>query len=267
LNLGKHPPSDAFLKKEQLGLKESVFPLEVYFCHNCNLVQLKEVVSGDILFRHYPYMTSVSARMKAHLEKLAQNTVKRFALKKTDLVIDIGSNDGTLLKFFKNLGVKTLGVDPSDVAKLSRKNGIETVNDFFNQMTAKKIVEEFGQAKIITGTNVFAHVDNLDDFMRGINTLLDRNGVLILEFPYLIDLLENLEFDTIYHEHLSYFSVTPLIRLFDKFDLKLFDCQRMLVHGGSIRIFVKEAGLTALSVKVKSLIKLEKQKKQDSINT
>ena len=267
LDLGKHPPSDAFLKKTQLDVPEDYFPLEVHFCENCYLVQLGHVVSPNLLFKNYPYMTSISASMQAHLDLLAVSVTERFNIKPESLVIDIGSNDGTLLKSFKRLKFKTLGVDPSDVANVAKDGGTETLNDYFSNDIAKKIKKEKGPAVVVTGTNVFAHVNNLYDFLNGINTVLDNNGLLVLEFPYLVDLINKIEFDTIYHEHLSYFAIRPLTVLFGKFNMEIFDIQKTSVHGGSIRIFVKKLGsVYSVSNKINEFISLEKNEGLNSID-
>ncbi|MDO8657183.1 MAG: class I SAM-dependent methyltransferase [Candidatus Levybacteria bacterium] len=268
INLGQHPPSDAFLKESQLNMPENHFPLEVYLCEDCHLVQLGHVVSPNLLYKNYPYMTSISVSMQAHLNKLTESIIERFNIKEGSLVIDIGSNDGTLLKFFKKQGFRTLGVDPSNIAKVAEDDGIETINNFFNIDVAKKIKKEKGSATIITGTNVFAHIDNLFDFLKSVDTVLDSNGFLVLEFPYLVDLINKVEFDTIYHEHLSYFAIKPLTVLFKKFNMSIFDIQRLPVHGGSIRIFVKKLGSAYnISDKISELISLEENEKLSSIET
>lgn len=270
LVLGHHPPSDAFLKEEQLNSPETSYPLDVFFCNNCRLVQLGYVVPPEILFPpDYPYTSSVSDTMPIHFAEFVKEAVERFGLNSNALVVDIGSNDGTLLRGFRNLGVRTLGVEPAtNISKIATSRGIETINAFWSKEIVNKIIQEKGKAKIITGTNVFAHVNDLDDFLLGVNTLLDDDGVLIVEFPYLVDLIEKIEFDTIYHEHLSYFSVWPLVILFKRFDLEIFDVKRVPVHGGSIRIFVKRSSAEwPVTNSVKSLIDLENQMKFDIFET
>jgi hypothetical protein len=268
LDLGMHPPSDAFLKKEQLNLPEPKFPLDVFFCKNCGLVQLGFVVQPELMFnKDYVYITSVSKTHDKHFEQLAREAVERFN-PDGGLVIDIGGNDGTLLKHFKKFGCKVLNVDPSGVAQLAIKSGIDTFNDFFTEETARKILKERGKAKIITGTNVFAHIHDLDDVLRGVNLLLEDNGVFIIESPYLVDLIENIEFDTIYHEHLSYLAIRPLSVLFSRFKMKIFDVKRTSIHGGSIRVFVeKENGKWPVTNAAKDLVELENRMKLDEIET
>lgn len=270
LVLGHHPPSDAFLKAEQLNLPETAYPLDVFFCKNCRLVQLGYLVQPEVLFSSdYPYTSSVSNTMPVHFVEFAKDAVETFGLDSNDLVIDIGSNDGTLLKGFKNLGVKTLGVEPVDkIARIAESRGIETINAFWSEKIAKKISQDKGKAKVITGTNVFAHVNDLDEFLNGVKTLLDDNGVLILEFPYLVDLIDKIEFDTIYHEHLSYFAIWPLVILFKRFDLEILDVKQFPVHGGSIRVFIKKSSAKwSITDSVNNLINLENQMKLDDIET
>ena len=239
LSLGSMPIPNGFLSKEELKKPEIYYPLGVYFCETCNLVQLTHVVPPEIMFKNYLYIPSTSTTMIQHFKELANEAVEKFKLSPKDLVIDIGSNDGALLNFFQEDEVKTLGVDPaSNLVKIAQLKGVETIDDFFTASLAKKILKEKGKAKLITATNVVAHINNLHDLCKGISLLLDKEGVFIAEFPYLPDLLTKNEFDTIYHEHLSYFAIKPLTKLFEKHQMRLFDIKRIPVHGGSIRIYV-----------------------------
>ncbi|MBI4894361.1 MAG: class I SAM-dependent methyltransferase [Candidatus Aenigmarchaeota archaeon] len=264
LDLGMHPPSDAFLKKDQLDSVEEKFPLDVYFCGSCCLVQLGFVVPPEKLFtKNYVYVSSISTTMRSNWMDMAAEINKKFGVPEGSLVVDIGGNDGTLLKCFHDSGfsVTTLNIDPSDVAKTKVSEDVDVINDFFSENVASEVAKKFGKARIITGTNVFAHVDDLDDFMRGVGALLEDDGVLVLEFPYLMDLLEKIEFDTIYHEHLSYLSVGPLIKLYERFGMIIVDIDRIPVHGGSLRIFVKKKGLGTVAAKnVQDLVRLEKER-------
>lgn len=269
LDLGKHPPSDAFLKKSQLSLPEPLFPLEVYLCINCKLVQLKYVVSPDVLFKNdYPYLTSISVRMQKHFNQLTKDIINRFDIDAGELTVDIGGNDGTLLKGFKKYGIDTLCIDPASVALYAQKEGIRVVNEYFTSIVAKKVRGQLGQAKVITGTNVFAHVDNLYDFLNGVNILLKDDGVLVLEFPYLVNLIEETQFDTIYHEHLSYFSLKPLVQLFKMSQMEIFDVVRVSVHGGSVRLFIKKSPAKYKDTGNKNkLLNLERKKRIYSLDT
>lgn len=242
MELGPAPLANGFLKQEQLMSKEPFYPLDVYYCPKCGLVQLRDVVSPKILFKDYVYLTGMSQTMKQHFGQLAGEVVNNFNLSQDDLVIDIGSNDGTLLKGFKQLGIKTLGIEPAtNIALVAEREGIETINDFFSLNVANNIIERKSHAKAIIGTNVFAHINDLDGILKAVNILLARDGIFVIEVPYLVDLLSKTEFDTIYHEHLSYFSLRPLVTLFKRFNMELFDVKRVPVHGGSIRCYVRRS--------------------------
>ena len=219
LDLGNHPPPLILLSKNDLDNgSEPLFPLKLFFCEDCGLVQLKDAVDPELLFRNYSYTSSASISFKNHLHDFAKYLVKKFDLTRNDLVIDIASNDGTLLEGFLPFKIKVLGIEPSTVAKLAEEKGVTTVNDFFDQNVAKTILEKWGKAKIITATNVFAHIHKLDSLMKGIKLLLDDDGSFISENHYLKDLVEKLEYDTIYHEHLRYYGLSQLVTLFEKYD-------------------------------------------------
>lgn len=240
LSLGNSPLANNLYDNSELARTQKYYPLEVCVCRDCYLVQLTHMVDPKTLFSHYAYSTGRSIPMNDHFSGLAQTIAKDFKLDVNSLVVDIGSNDGTLLSHFLKLNFKVLGIDPAaNIAELARKKGIETVNSLFNTETAKALVDDFGQAKVILATNVFAHVDNLDDFVGAIDCLLDKEGVFVIEVPYLLNFLKHTEFDTIYHEHLSYFSIHPLVQLFKKFKMQIVDIKELSVHGGSVRIFVQ----------------------------
>jgi len=259
LQLGPTPVPNGFLKAYHRHRAEKFYPLDVCFCKNCGLVQLAHAVSPKVMFKNYVYIPSTSETMRNHFSKLAVNAIKKTNAKEQDLVIDIGSNDGTLLKSFQLQKMRTLGVDPAEnLAKKANQEGIETICDLFTKELAKKIKQKYGKAKIITATNVVAHVHDLHDFFEGIKTLLSDDGLFISEFPYLIDLIRKVEFDTIYQEHLSYFSITPFEKLLKKHDLYLVDVKRMSIHGGSVRVFVSKNSLK-VGKNVKKLLQLEKK--------
>jgi SAM-dependent methyltransferase len=250
LDLTQMPPADQFLFAEQLKGSEQSYPLEVVVCETCSLVQLNYVVPPEILYcNDYPYESSTTKAGRSHWNEFAETTVRLLALKKKDLVIDVGSNVGVLLQMFRNHGTTVLGVDPAaNIAEIANKNGIETIPVFFNSETARGIVASKGQASVITGTNVFAHIDDLHDFMQATDILLNENGVLIIEAPYFLELLQNVEYDTIYHEHLSYLSVKPMKRFFENFNMEVFEVQRRDIHGGSFRVFVRRRGVSGRPV-------------------
>jgi len=240
LSLGPSPLANNFLRVDQLNKKELHYPLDVYFCNKCHLVQLLDIVPPEVMFKDYAYITSASKPMELHFAGLAKDVVNNFKVSKDSLVVDIGSNDGTLLQYFSKMGLRILGIEPaSNIAQIARKRGVTTINKFFSKDCAIKIYKKYGFADIILATNVFAHLDNLENILYGIDYLLSKDGVFVIEVPYLINLLDNIEFDTIYHEHLSYFSIYPLIYLFQKFGMKIVDIKQIPIHGGSIRIFVK----------------------------
>ncbi|MDP3062962.1 MAG: class I SAM-dependent methyltransferase [Chloroflexota bacterium] len=269
LSLGRQPLANSFLSKEALAKPEPFYPLDVYFCSDCGLVQLVDVVSPEVLFRDYVYASSSSNTRRQHHARLAQEVFERFLAGKDSLVVDIGSNDGCLLQGFRPLGVRTLGVEPAtNIARLAEAAGIETVNDFFSPALAQRLKEAKGGAHAITLTNVFAHIDDLDSLLTGVRTLLAERGVLVIEAPYLDDLLEGMLWDTIYHEHLSYFSVGPLIPLFRRFGMELFDVERTPIDGGAIRIFAGRAGESPPPTqRVGEMLALEKAKGLSSLAT
>jgi len=267
LSLGPTPLANSFLRENQLEEVEPYYPLDVYFCSNCYLVQLLDVVSPEVLFKEYAYVTGASKPMQAHFTGLVEDVIQNFKISEDGLIVDIGSNDGTLLQCFSKLGLQTLGIEPaSNIARLAEAKGIQTVNEFFNEKCAVKIHEEHGNADVILATNVFAHSDDLGGFVRGVKRLLSDNGVFVIEVPYLLNLLNNLEFDTVYHEHLSYFAVHPLVYLANKFGMDVVDVKQVPVHGGSIRIFMQKSGRQR-SKNVVHLSSIERRAKLDSLKT
>ena len=267
LSLGPTPLANNFLGEEQLDEAELYYPLDVYFCSNCYLVQLLDAVSPKVLFKEYAYVTGASKPMQAHFTGLSGDVIKNFKISEDSLVVDIGSNDGTLLQCFSKFGLRMLGIEPaSNIARLAEAKGIPTVNELFDEDCAVKLRKEYGPANVILATNVFAHVDNLEGLLRGINNLLVDDGVFIFEVPYLPNLLNNVEFDTIYHEHLSYFAVHPLVYLFRKFEMEVVDVRQIPVHGGSIRVFVQRSPKRQ-SQTVTKLLLMERKAKLDSLKT
>jgi len=194
--------------------------------------------------------------MTDHFASLAKDVFRRCQLRERDLVVDIGSNDGSLLSYFKGYGIKTLGIDPAvNLAKIAELKGITTINNYITPVLAKKIYKKYGQANVITATNVVAHIDNLYDLFKSVEILLGVNGVFICEFPYLLDLIKNNQFDTIYHEHLSYFSIKPLIKLTSRVNLELFDVFRSNIDGGSLRVVFKKKNIKLeINAKIKKLL-------------
>jgi len=261
LDLGFTPPADQFLREEQLKEPAICYPLEVMVCADCGLAHLSYVVSPEILYRHdYPYESSITETGRRHWSEFAKAIVERLQLDSKDLVVDVGSNVGVLLAAFKSHGTRILGVDPAaNIARIAEKRGLETLVEFFSPKVADRIVSEKGQATVITATNVFAHVDDLGSFIHAVDILLTERGVFIIEAPYFVNLVKNLEYDTIYHEHLSYLSVKPLVRLFDRFGMEIFDIQQRDIHGGSFRVFVARRGQQPVAPVMDELLKIEKE--------
>lgn len=261
LSLGKTPPANAFIKKKDFK-KEKYYPLRVGFCPSCGLVQLLDVVDKRYLFSHYVYFFSVMPSAFNHFGSYAQDIKNRFVkdLKK-EMVVEIGSNDGLLLKSFQDQGcTKVLGVDPAkNIAKFANDNGVPTIADFFSQKLAKNISKKYGKAGVVIGNNVVAHIDNWHDLAKGVEEILDDKGVFIFEAPYLMDMFENLAYDSIYHEHLSYLSVSPLIKFFNQHKMDIFDVQTFKRQGNSIRVFVCRRGKHPISANIKKFLDKEKK--------
>lgn len=244
LDLGRTALVNSYLTKEELNKPELRVLLEVYYCQNCHLCQLLHIIDKNLLFTKYAYFSSTSPQSVQHFDQYAQEVVKRFPAQAKKLVLEIASNDGVLLKPLKARGAKVLGIDPAkNVAEVANKEGIETIPDFFNKNTARKILQKYGKAGIITANNVLAHTDDIHNILEGVKQLLDKRGVFIFQVKYLGDLLTRNEFDTTYHEHISYFSLAPLIFLLEKHGLKIFDVKRVEPEGGSLRVYASHAPL------------------------
>jgi SAM-dependent methyltransferase len=236
IELTPTPPANAFVKSNRVEVEQSVFPLDIFFCKNCSHVQLLDVIDPKILFSEYVYVSGTAPLFVDHFRRYASDVVTQFTPKVGSLVVDIGSNDGTLLSFFKDAGVSVLGIDPAKkIVKEANRNGIETIEGFFNQSLAEKILVSKGPASIITANNVFAHADDLEGIIQGVRSLLAPDGIFIFEVSYLADVIEKTLFDTIYHEHLSYHSVGPLRRFFAQNGMNMFGAYRVDTHGGSLR--------------------------------
>ena len=260
LDLGFHPPSDQFKKKKEIDFPTLYYPLKVYSCKSCGFNQLNYIVKPEILYQqNYPYESSLTKTGKKHWKEFADSIVKNYNLTKNDLAVDIGSNTGILLEAFKNNKLKIAGVDPAaNICKIANRRNIPTINSFFNKSVVTRILKKYGKAKIITGTNVFAHVNDLKIFLKNIKKLIDKKkGVFVIEVPYFLNLVKNLEYDTIYHEHLSYITIIPLIKFLKKFNLEIIDIQEKDIHGGSIRIFISEKGNYKKKKSVNKICKTE----------
>lgn len=256
LSLGEHPPVDNFIEASKVE-GEKRYPLDVYFCSDCTLVQLLDVVAEEELFHgDYAYFSSASKPLVDHFAAYADD-LKKEQLQEGDLVVDIGSNDGILLQNFVEK-YRVLGIEPSaNVAEAARKKGVETVDGFFTVKMAKELVASHGKAKVISANNVFAHIDDIDEIVRAVKELLTDDGVFVTESHYLLDLIEHREFDTVYHEHLCYYSVKPLLHLFSRFDMEVCDVRRVNVHGGSIRVYARQKTGKPVQSSVQELLALE----------
>ena len=259
LDLGKQPPSNAFLSKNQLKKPEKRFPLRLYVCKKCRHLQIRDVVDKKYLFSHYLYLTSANKPIIDHFQKYADSVYRKFLKSKKDpFVVEIGSNDGTLLTKFSKYGINVMGIEPAkNLARISRKAKIKTKNTFFSFSLAKKISNK-QKADLVIANNVLGHIDDLNNFIKGISILLNDDGVFVFEVPYGLEMIKNLEFDTIYHEHVSYFLIQPLSKWLNKNELEIFNIERQKVHGGTIRVFVSKKNIFKISKSVKNLKKQEK---------
>lgn len=239
LDCGHQPLCDSLLPKEKLAEPETYFPLRQFRCGLCTNNQLDYVVAGSVVYHpSYPYRTGVTRELASYQTTAATALKERYALGSRSLVVDIGSNDGTLLKGFQAHGIRVVGVEPTDIAKIAREDGVETIQEFFNEATARTIVSSQGHASVITASNVFAHMATLGDVVRGIRALLSDDGVFVLENHYLVDVLLKAQYDTIYHEHIRTYSLRALVTLFKQYQMTVFHAERVSRYGGNIRAHV-----------------------------
>ncbi len=267
--MGETPLANAFLKKEDFD-KEKTYPLRVYFCNNCHLAQLLDIVDKKVLFSDYVYFYSVMPQAPQHFISYSNDVIKRFVTDpKKDLVVEFGSNDGLLLKAFQENGCsRVLGIDPAEnIAKVANERGIPTIANFFSSTLASKISAEQGKARVIVANNVVAHINDICDMVGGVEKFLDDKGAFIFEAPYLMDMFENLAYDSIYHEHVSFLAVAPLVFLFKQFAMDVFDVQEVNRQGNSIRTFVCRSGAYPISSNVKTLLEKEKSMGLDKIDS
>ena len=242
LSLGDLPLANAFLTGDQLQEPEGRFPLEVYFCSDCALIQLLHVVNPQVLFSNYIYRTGTNKTIAQHNAALAQAAIEKTRLSSGDFIVEIASNDGSLLQCFRERGMRTLGVEPAEnIAETARQCGIETLNTFFDERAAAEIIARYGAAKVVLANNVLAHVDSTVGFLSACKKVLADDGWLIVEVPYLAEMLSRLEYDTIYHEHLCYFSVTALMNIFIRAGLALERIDQVEIHGGSLRLWARHS--------------------------
>jgi SAM-dependent methyltransferase len=249
LSLGRTPLANSLLTQDQLEEAEPTFPLDLAFCSTCTLVQITETVPPERLFSEYLYFSSVSDALLAHARELVQRMIDARRLTSRSRVIELASNDGYLLQYYRGRGIPVLGIDPAaNVARVAIERGIPTLIEFFGLDLARRMRERGETADVIHANNVLAHVADLNGFVEGIKVLLKDDGVAVIEAPYLKDLIDHCEFDTIYHEHLCYYSLTALDRLFRRHDLLIEDVERIPIHGGSLRVTVGKSGAATPAV-------------------
>ena len=242
VDLGKTPLSNSYLAAADLQRAEPMYPLHAYVCAACYLVQLEEFETPENIFSDYAYFSSYSETWLKHAENYARKMVERFAYHAASLVVEVASNDGYLLQYFKAKGIPVLGIEPArNVAVIAEAKGIQTATKFFSEKTATELAQTGHGADLLLGNNVLAHVPDLNDFVEGLRILLKPTGVITMEFPHLLKLIEGNQFDTIYHEHFSYFSLTTVERVFAAHQLVLFDVEELPTHGGSLRIYARHA--------------------------
>jgi hypothetical protein len=262
VDLGMSPLCQTHITSEQLNHMEPFYPLHAYVCERCFLVQLEEFVAPGEIFSEYAYFSSYADSWVEHARQYAELMCQRFGIDVSSRVVEIASNDGYLLQHFVAKGVPVLGVEPAaNVAEVAIKKGIHTVVKFFGRKTARELAAESGKPDLLLGNNVLAHVPDLNDFVAGMKILLGESGVITMEFPHLLELMQHNQFDTIYHEHFSYFSFTTVTEVFRHHGLTLFDVERMPTHGGSLRIYGRhtEDGSRPVSARARELLAVEER--------
>jgi len=258
LPLGNTPLANSLLTAEQLKEAEPTYPLNLVFCPKCTLVQIRENVPPDRLFRDYLYFSSFSDTMVQHARALVNRLIPTRKLDSQSLVMEVASNDGYLLQFYKQAGIEVLGIDPAlNVAKVAQERGIPTLTEFFGESLAHQLLEEGKRADIIHANNVLAHVPDLNGFVEGLHLLLKEDGIAVIETPYVGEMIEHREFDTIYHEHLCYYSVTALDHLFGQHGLVIQEIEQLTIHGGTLRLFVGQASAAQRGLSVQHLLNQE----------
>lgn len=258
LDLGHQPLCDSLLTKEMLTQEEVTYPLRMLWCEECSLAQLDYCVDGSIVYHpDYPYRTGITKELVEYLNMMSGSLISKYNLKQDNLVVDLGSNDGTLLSGFKEFGIKVIGIEPTNIAKIANENKIETVQEFFSVNVANQIKNQHGEASLILATNMFAHMAKISEVVLGVWTLLKHDGVFVFENHYLLDVLQGGQFDTIYHEHLRTYSLKSLIKLFSYYDFTVTDVERGNRYGGNIRVHVTKGKNRSISENVIKLLNLE----------
>ena len=258
INLGHQAPCDSLIWPEQLSQPEKRYPLNLVRCKSCGLVQIDHVVEPEeLFFAEYPYRSGITPTLANNLRNTASTIVKKYKLPEGGLAVDLGSNDGTLLEGFQREEMKVLGFEPTNIANLANEKGIKTIQKFFNHLLVSEITKEYGKAEVITACNMFAHVSQLGSLIMGAENLLVDNGLFVTESHYLLDLIDTVQYDSIYHEHLKYYSVKSIIKLFKYYNFTVIDIDRISNYGGSIRVYARKGKSHEVSTKVTNLLKEE----------
>lgn len=260
IDLGHQPLCDSLLSEKQLHEPESSYPLRLFRCLDCSLAQIDYAVDGSTVYhREYPYRSGVTRELVKYQSSSSKTTVEEFGIESNSLVVDIGSNDGTLLSGFKAQGMRVLGVEPTNIAQIANDSGIETIQSFFTEATAREIVRDYGHASIVSATNVFAHMTTLGEVTRGIETLLEDGGVFVCEVHYLLEIIRGNQYDTIYHEHLRSYSLKSLITLLEMYNFTVVDARQVNRYGGSLRVYARKGKNHSIQVSVKRLLQTEEE--------
>lgn len=260
LDLGEMPLANNLETTQESALAADRYPLQVNYCDKCSMSQLSVSIESDLLFKYYTYRSSINSGYRHHCNLMALSLQKELELSGKSFVIDIAGNDGALLReFYDVMSCKILNIDPAEnLCKIAEEFGVKSVPKFWNFWTAKEVLRDYGEADLITATNVFAHVDNPEDFLRGIKVVLNKKGTLVLEFPYLIDLIERNEFDTVYFEHYSYLGIHAVNNLCQRNGLKIYDIEKFSIHGGTVRVkIVHQENTKEINESVNKFLDLE----------
>jgi len=269
VDLGMSPPCESFVPPAAMNSEEAYYPLHAFVCSECFLVQLQEYVSPENIFEEYAYFSSYSDSWVAHAKRYCDMAIERFGLKADSFVVELASNDGYLLQHLVEKGIPVLGIEPAiNVAKVAVDKGIPTLTDFFCTTLAREMAAEGKQSDLIIGNNVLAQVPNLNDFVGGMKALLKRSGVITLEFPHIMKLIEENQFDTIYHEHFSYFSLITIENMAARHGLMVFDVEELPTHGGSLRVYLTHVdGVHPREARVDALLQREREVGLDEVTT
>jgi len=261
LSLEATPPANSYVSKQECAKEQECFPLTLALCGNCGHAQLKEVVDPTLLFNSYLYVSGTSPVYRKHLKDYADGLVRRFGLNSSDKVFELGSNDGTFLGYFQDHGLQVLGVDPAkNLAQTANDNDIETIAKFFSSNLSRSLVDKYGTYNLVVANHVFAHIDDLEDIVRGVEHLLSGSGVFVFEVGYFMDVFRQGYFDTIYHEHVSFHTVKPLVQFFNRLGMEIFEVENTAAQGGSLRVYVqKAAGTHTVSSNVADFIQAEER--------